>query len=154
MPFCSQCGTAVSEHDVFCARCGTRQPVTPPPPPPPDWLGGISPRTAAILCYIPIVGWIAAVVVLAMDQFRRNRDLRFHAFQGLYLFVAWLIVSEVLSPIMHPFGGVFGGIFGFGKMLHALILFLWIFMIVKASHDEVYSLPVIGELAERSVAER
>ena len=31
---------------------------------------------------------------------------------------------------------------------------MWIFMIIKASQDEVYSLPVIGELAERSVAER
>jgi len=113
-------------------------------------MGGISPRTAAILCYIPVVGWIAAVVVLAMDQFRNNRTLRFHAFQGLYLFVAWLIVSEVLSPVLHPFGHIFG----LGKLLHALILFLWIFMIIKASQDQVYSLPVIGELAERSVAER
>ena len=58
----------------------------------------MTPRTAAILCYIPVVGWIAAVVVLATDQFRRNRTLRFHAFQGLYLFVAWLIVSEVIGP--------------------------------------------------------
>jgi uncharacterized membrane protein len=150
MPFCSQCGNPAGDQDVFCARCGARQPVTPPPPPSPDWLSGMSPRTAAVLCYIPVVGWIAAVVVLAMDQFRNNRTLRFHAFQGLYLFVAWLIVSEVLSPVLHPFGHIFG----LGKLLHALILFLWIFMIIKASHDEVYSLPVIGELAERSVAER
>ena len=136
---------------MFCARCGARQPVTAPPPPAPrDWLGNVAPRTAAILCYIPVVGWIAAVVVLAMDQFRRNRTLRFHAFQGLYLFVAWLIVSEVIGPVLHPFGHIFG----LGKLLHALILFMWIFMIIKTSQDEVYSLPVIGELAERSVSER
>ena len=110
----------------------------------------MSPRTAAILCYIPVVGWIAAVVVLAVHQFRGNRTLRFHAFQGLYLFVAWLIVSEVLSPVLHPIGHIFG----IAKLLHALILFLWIFMIIKASQDEAYSLPIIGELAERSVAER
>ena len=112
--------------------------------------GEHAPRTAAILCYIPVVGWIAAVVVLATDQFRRNRTLRFHAFQGLYLFVAWLIVSEVIGPILHPFGHIFG----LEKILHAVILFMWIFMIIKASQDEVYSLPVIGELAEQSVAER
>jgi uncharacterized membrane protein len=95
------------------------------------------------------VGWIAAVVVLATDQFRRNRTLRFHAFQGLYLFVAWLIVSEVIGPVLHPFGHIFG----LEKILHAVILFMWIFMIIKASQDEAYSLPVIGELAQRSVAE-
>ena len=115
----------------------------PPPPTRRTGWGSISPRTAAILCYIPVVGWIAAVVVLATDQFRHNRTLRFHAFQGLYLFVAWLIVSEVLGPVLHPFGHIFG----LGKILHALILFIWIFMIIKASQDEVYSLPVIGELA-------
>jgi uncharacterized membrane protein len=27
-------------------------------------------------------------------------------------------------------------------------------MIIKASHDEAYALPIIGELAEKSVSER
>ena len=29
-----------------------------------------------------------------------------------------------------------------------------IFMIIKASRDEMFSLPIIGELAEKSVSER
>jgi uncharacterized membrane protein len=148
MPFCSHCGNTVGERDIFCAGCGGRQPVSTPPPGQ-YWLGNITPRTAAILCYIPVVGWIAAVVVLAANKFRTNRTLRFHAFQGLYLFVAWLIVSEVIGPAFHPFRHFFG----VEKLLNAGIIFLWIFMIVKTSHDQVYSLPVIGELAERSVAE-
>ena len=101
MPFCSQCGNKVAEQDIFCARCGSRQPVTAPPRPS-DLLAGLSPRTAAVLCYIPVVGWIAAVVVLAADQFRGNRTLRFHAFQGLYLFVAWLIAIKVIGPYAAP----------------------------------------------------
>ena len=147
MPFCSQCGNTVADHDIFCARCGARQPVTVPPRRT-DWFSGFPPRTAAILCYIPVVGWIAAVVVLAADQFRGNRTLRFHAFQGLYLFVAWLIVSEVIGPIMHRH------FFHMDKLLSAGIIFMWIFMIIKTSHNEVYSLPLFGELAEKSVAER
>ena len=150
MPFCSQCGNTVGDRDLFCARCGGRQPVTSAPAQ--DWFHNVSPRTAAILCYIPVIGWIAAVIVLAANKFRNDRTLRFHAFQGLYLFVAWLIVSEVIGPIFYPFQRVFH--LGIGRMLDAALMFAWIFMIIKVSHNEVYSLPVIGELAQRSVAER
>jgi len=146
MPYCSHCGNQVGETNVYCARCGARQPVTPAAAR--DPFAGLSPRTASILCYIPLVGWIASIVVLAADRFRDDRIVRFHAFQGLYLFVAWLIADQVLGPM-----------FGFiphmhlGELFRAVVLGLWIFMIVKASHEEAYSLPIIGELAARSVAE-
>ncbi len=88
--------------------------------------------------------------MLAADKFRTNRTVRFHAFQGLYLFVAWLIVEWVLSPI---FREMHSPMLRVDKILQALILFVWVFMIIKTSHEEVYSLPIIGELAEKSAAE-
>ncbi|HUJ23499.1 MAG TPA: hypothetical protein VLX58_18325 [Bryobacteraceae bacterium] len=148
MPYCSSCGSAVNQTDQYCAKCGARQPGAAPKPV--DPLAGISPRTASILCYIPGIGWIASVIVLAADKFRNDRTVRFHAFQGLYLFVAWLIVEWVLSPIFREFHGQVPRI---DHLLQALILFVWIFMIIKTSHEERYSLPIIGELAERSAAE-
>jgi uncharacterized membrane protein len=147
MPFCSQCGNQVDAADVFCAKCGARQPNSPQPPA--DPFSSISPRTASILCYIPGVGWIGSIIVLASDRFRGNRVVRFHAFQGLYLFVAYLIEDWVLKPMftaiphMHVNG-----------IIEAVLLGMSIFMIIKASRDEAYALPVIGELAEKSVAER
>jgi uncharacterized membrane protein len=147
MPFCSSCGNSVNATDQFCAKCGARQPGTPAQPV--DPLAGITPRTASILCYIPGIGWIASVIVLASHKFRNNRSVRFHAFQGLYLFVAWLIVEWVFTPIFREIPHMFR----IDKLLHALILVLWIFMIVKTSHEETYALPIIGELAERSAAE-
>lgn len=147
MPYCSQCGTQVGDSDAFCSKCGTRQPSVPAGPR--DPFAGINRRTASILCYIPLVGWLAAVVVLASERFRNDRVVRFHAFQGLYLFVAWLIVDQVIGPMFHLIPHVH-----FGELLRAAVIGVWIFMIIKASHEEVYSLPVIGELAERSVAER
>lgn len=146
MPYCSQCGNQVGDRDAFCAKCGARQPVAPLRPR--DPFAGITPRTAAILCYIPLVGWIAAIVVLAADRFRHDHVIRFHAFQGLYLFVAWLIADQVLGPIF-----AFVPHVHIGGLFRAVVLALWIFMIVKASHEEAYALPIIGELAERSVAE-
>ncbi|PWU09984.1 MAG: hypothetical protein C5B51_05140 [Terriglobia bacterium] len=146
MPFCSQCGNQVGDRDAYCGRCGTRQP--PQAASTADPFSQISPRTAAICCYIPGIGWIASIVVLASQRFRRDRIVRFHAFQGLYLFVAWLLDGWVLRPISQ-----FIPHFPLHGLVEALLLGLSIFMIVKAAHDEAYSLPLFGELAQRSVAE-
>jgi uncharacterized membrane protein len=171
MPFCTQCGQQVANADVFCAHCGRQQvphgvpfetppfqtPVTPPPPgsgngaPAPDPLAGLSPRTASILCYIPTVGWIAAVVVLAARKFRNEKIVRFHAFQGLYLFAAWLVVQWVVHPVMLTMPDHFVRV---DHILEGLLLGVSIFMIVKASHGEAYVLPIIGELAQRSATEQ
>ena len=133
--------------DVFCAKCGARQPNAAPRPA--DPFSSITPRTASILCYIPGLGWIGYIIVLASERFRGNRVVRFHAFQGLYLFVAYLIEDWVLKPMftviphMHLNG-----------IVDVVLLGMSIFMIVKASRDEAFALPIIGELAEKSVSER
>jgi uncharacterized membrane protein len=151
MPYCCQCGTRVEPADQFCPKCGARQePTRQGPPRPAPASGRFDPRTASILCYVPFVGWIAALVVLASHHFRDDRTVRFHAFQGLYLFVAWLLVEWVFSPMAFFMPGHFPMV---GLMKLAIIL-VWVFMMVKASHNETYSLPIIGELAERSLAER
>jgi uncharacterized membrane protein len=120
-------------------------------PPLHDPLAGLSPRTASILCYVPAIGWIAAIIVLAARKFKDNHLIRFHAFQGLYLFAAWLVVDWVIGPILHFTPGPFRPV---ELLLHALILAVSIFMMVKASHDEAYVLPIIGELAQRSATEQ
>jgi uncharacterized membrane protein len=150
MPYCSQCGNQVAERDVYCARCGTRQPVQAVPAPRPgDPLAHVSPRTASILCYVPGIGWIASIIVLAAEKFRENRKVRFDAFQGLYLFVAWLIEDWVMRPVFHGIPHMH-----FDSVVKAVLLAASIFMIIKASNEQTYALPIIGELAERSVAEQ
>lgn len=149
MLFCSQCGTQVGDRDRFCPSCGGAQPVTPAAAGG-DPFGKLSPRTAAILCYIPMVGWIASIIVLTAERFRTNRDLRFHAFQGLYLFVAWLIVDQVFG---FAFQELPHRVFRPDKFLHVALLLTWIFMIVKTAQSQTISLPIIGDLAQKSAAE-
>ncbi len=110
-----------------------------------DPLSGISPRTASILCYIPGMGWIAAIVILASQRFRTMQNVRFHAFQGLYLFVAWLLNEQVLKRAV--------GHLHIDGLVSLVLLAMSVFMMVKASHDEAYSLPLFGELAQRSMTE-
>jgi uncharacterized membrane protein len=149
MPFCSQCGHEVGGRDAFCRQCGAAQPgPAPRRPPASDPLSQLSPRTASILCYIPGVGWIASIIVLASDKFRADRAVRFHAFQGLYLFVAWLLDAWVLRPMFSLIPRM-----PLNSLVELLLLGMSIFMMVKAAHNEAYALPVFGELAQRSVAE-
>jgi uncharacterized membrane protein len=149
MPFCSQCGNQVGAVDAFCGRCGGRQPSgSPPSPLGTDPLSTLNPRTAAILCYVPAIGWIASIIVLASERFRQDRLVRFHAFQGLYLFVAWLMEDWVLKPMVRMIPNLH-----LHQLIQAGLLVMSIFMMVKASRDEAYSLPVFGELAQRSIME-
>lgn len=116
--------------------------------PPHDPLDGLTPKTAAILCYIPWIGWIGAVIVLASKKFKQDRNVRFHAFQGLYLFATWLLVSW-MGPAFNNTHTVRPDI-----IIEALLVAVGVFMMVKASHEETYVLPIIGELARRSVTEQ
>ena len=135
--------------EAYCRQCGAGQPVGPATSPSgADPLAGIPPRTASILCYLPGIGWIASIIVLASEKFRRNRNVRFHAFQGLYLFVAWLMEDWVLRTIFRMTPELH-----FHGVIQALLLGMSIFMMVKAAHEEAYALPLFGELAQRSVAE-
>lgn len=157
MPYCTQCGREVASSAAFCGNCGARQSATPPGAqsahtpqgPPPDPLAGLSPRAAAILCYIPTVGWIPAVIILASRKFKNDQNVRFHAFQGLYLFATWLLLKWV-SPVVDTFPDRFVRV---DHILEGLLLAVSIFMIIKASHEETYVLPIIGELAKRSATE-
>jgi uncharacterized membrane protein len=150
MPFCSQCGNQVTATQAFCGRCGAAQATGAAGPSPlaNDPLAGVTPRTASILCYIPVVGWIAAIIVLASQRYRHLQAVRFHAFQGLYLFVAWLMNDQVLKWAMAPISH-----FHLHDLVNLVLLAMSVFMMVKASHGEAYSLPLFGELAQRSVSE-
>jgi len=153
MPYCCQCGKPTQDSDFFCGVCGTRQPSAGAE----AAASGISPRSASVLCYIPIVGWIPAIIVLASQKFRSNRDVRFHAFQGIYLFVAWLVVDWVIGPVsLFPFwhGAGHWQFPAVGGILKALLFFAWIFMLIKTSQGQIYKLPLLSELAERSVEEQ
>jgi uncharacterized membrane protein len=161
MPFCTQCGHEANSADTFCGHCGARQsaggeppnprPAAPNNPPLHDPLAGLSARTATILCYVPAIGWIAAIIVLAARKFKDDHLIRFHAFQGLYLFAAWLVVDWVVGPVVHFTPGPSRSI---ETLLHVVLLAVSIFMMIKASHNEAYVLPIIGELAQRSATEQ
>lgn len=102
---------------------------------------------ASILCYIPWLGWMAAAyALLAPNFYRDDRAVRFHAYQGLYLFVAWMLIHWVLRQW---FGLL--DLEHIPQLLELLAVGVWIYMLVKTSSGQRIRLPLIGELAERSL---
>ena len=151
MPFCTQCGTNVDSGAAFCYHCGAPQPR--PAAQFSDFLDGISNRTASILCYVPVFGVIPAIVFLAAHRFRTNVRVRFDAFQSLYLFVAWLIISSAIPTLL--FTGHGWGIEGaFLALFKGAIFVCWIYLLIKAAQEQQVRLPIIGDLAARSTTEQ
>lgn len=151
MPFCTNCGSSVDPLASYCTRCGQPQPragaqFT-------GLLDSISDRTASILCYIPIFGVIPAIVFLASQRFRGNVKVRFNAFQSLYLFVTWLIISSAL-PVLIVGGPPWEAEHGLVSLFKAALLVCWIYLLVKAARQEEVRLPVLGDLAARSTMEQ
>lgn len=117
-------------------------------------LDQISDRTASMLCYIPVFGILPSIVFLAAQKYRRNLQVRFDAFQSLYLFVAFLVVSSVLPPFFWLSGDhdIVGRMFV--EFLKAGVFLCWIFLLVKAAQQHAVRLPLIGDLAARSAQEQ
>jgi uncharacterized membrane protein len=149
LPYCTSCGTGVDNGAAFCHHCGAPQPRIPQT----DFLSGISERTANILCYIPVFGIIPSIIFLASQRFRGNSRVRFNAFQSLYLFVAWLIVSSAIPTLFFVSDGWRAGMPLLAVVKLAMFI-CWIYLLVKAAQHQQVKLPIIGDLAARSIAEQ
>jgi uncharacterized membrane protein len=154
MAFCSACGQEVGSAS-FCPKCGaSRGPVAVPAggaaapavaaANPAD---GVQENVAALLCYLPVVGWIIALILFLTDK---RSFVKFHAAQALALYVSLIVIYFALGismGILHMVHIFFLGIF-----LYPLIWFgsflLLVLMMVKAHKHERFKLPVLGDLVE------
>jgi len=107
-----------------------------------------------MLCYIPVFGVLPAIIFLAVQKYRTNPKVRFDAFQSLYLFVAFLVVSSVLPAFLWLTFHTFGFRSLLVPLLKLVLFLVWIYLLVKAAQEQQVHLPVIGDLAARSAAEQ
>jgi len=83
---------------------------------------------------------------LLLPPFNNNQFVRFHAYQCIFLTVAWLVVSFASTLLSPVFG--WAGVFILPLVWLAAIG-LWIVLIFKAFQGRTFKLPVIGDWAER-----
>ena len=159
MAFCPNCGAAVEGR--FCPKCGAAvggpapggpAPGTPGPgPAPAATSAGMTDNAAGALCYL--LGLITGILFLVLAPYNQNRNVRFNAFQSIFLHIAWIaiwIVLTIISIGLHalPVIGALISIF-----IHLLLwlggLILWLYIMFKTYNGEKVVLPVIGPIAEK-----
>ena len=156
MPFCPTCGSPVEGR--FCAKCGSAaDPVAAPPSAAPGGspgapavaTAGMTDNTAAALCYV--LGLLTGILFLVLAPYNQKKNIRFHAFQSIFLNVAWIVFWIALNIVFAIMGRILG--FWLVAMLSPLLglafFVLWILMIVWAYQGKTVVLPVIGSLAQQ-----
>jgi uncharacterized membrane protein len=141
MAFCPSCGAAVEGR--YCAKCGTAVDAAPPPAVnlPPVSAPGLPENTAAALCYL--LGWVTGIIFLILEPYNKNKLIRFHAFQSIFLSVAAMVVLWALGIILswHAWGLV--------SVLDLGFFILWIYLLIQTYQGKKVVLPVIGDLAAK-----
>ncbi len=167
MAYCSQCGSELEGR--FCAKCGAPAPdagATPggppppspssPPPPPPPYPAqvisapGLEENVASALCYLGLV--LTGVLFLFIAPYNTNKNVRFHAFQSIFVWIGIVLVSWAVDIVLFDilYTGFTGGLVRLVWGVFRLgIVVLWLMLMYRAYNRERWVLPIIGEMAQK-----
>ncbi|MGD0134189.1 MAG: hypothetical protein ABSE57_19235 [Bryobacteraceae bacterium] len=112
---------------------------------------GMTDNMAGALCYL--FGFITGILFLVLAPYNQDRNIRFHAFQSIFLNIAWVILWFVVFFVTLVFRAVpFLGFFITAVLNFVLGLggfIMWLYMMFKTYNGEKIVLPVIGPMAEK-----
>jgi len=108
-------------------------------------------NVAGTLCYV--LGLITGIIFLVMEPYSKNRTIRFHAFQSIFLNVAVIVIEIVFSivfGIMLRIAGFFSFFLGiFFPIFWLAFLLLWLYLLFSTYQGKTVVLPIIGPLAQK-----
>jgi uncharacterized membrane protein len=146
MAFCTVCGAQTADGSTVCpvhSGAAAATPVT-------STAGGMTDNVAGMLAYVTI---IPPILFLVIEPYNKNRFVRFHAFQSIFLhvaavvaWIAFIIISAVLAFI--PILGHLVALL-LWLTLSVGILIIWVMLLMKANQGQMWKLPVIGDMAEK-----
>ncbi len=170
MATCVKCGAALADDSAFCGACGqpaksqasTAVPASSSVAAAPAVAGGgvvsggtgLAMNLAAALSYA--LGAITGVLFLAIEPYKNNRLVRFHAIQSILFSVACIIFAIVWSIIV----GILVSIMGFWvltvdvplRLLIGLGIFaFWLYLMFQAYSEREYRIPWLGDIAAKQV---
>jgi uncharacterized membrane protein len=116
-----------------------------PPPLPLSGSAGMADNVASMLCYI--LGFITGIIFLLLEPYNRNKTVRFHAFQSIFLSVAAFAIRIVLLFLLGSLR--LFDFFALSSLVSLAFICLWIFMLISTYQGKQIVLPIIGPLAQQ-----
>ena len=102
--------------------------------------GGMQDNLAGALAYL----WIVAIIFLLIEPYNRNKFVRFHSFQALFLGLV-SIAGHIVLGVVPIIGWAILPFFSLAIFVIAVIC------AIKAYGNQEFKLPVIGDLAAKQV---
>jgi len=101
-----------------------------------------NPKTAGIVCYITLIGWLIAYFALYKNN--KNDFSAFHLRQTLLLhIIAFVLNVLAFLALWHLFSGIIVTI------LAIALLILWLVGVFSAVNNKTTPLPLLGNMAQR-----
>src|SRR5579859_1147220 len=164
MAACTKCGANLNPGATFCGSCGAPVAAAGTVAPAPSTGGGVSTPTststgtpmasnvAGLLTYV--LGLITGIIFLVIEPYNKDKFVRFHAFQSIFLNVAWIVIWIAFNIVGAILSHISFGLFGLVMLLVDMCLglgffLLWLFLMFKAYNNEKFKLPIIGNIAEQ-----
>jgi len=165
MSACQSCGSALAADTRFCQSCGSLTELGADVSasavessagvavmPLPAETGSKTMDTNVVGALTYLAGLITGILFLALDPYKSNSFVRFHAFQSIFFNVAWIafwIVWMIFSAVLTPLtAGIFGLIALPLMLIFAVAGFgIWIFLMYQAYQQKLFKLPIMGKFA-------
>lgn len=144
MAFCNHCGAQVDDNARFCTGCGKPIGAATSPPPPAVVGSGLESHVAGALAYLVI----PAIIFLVSEPYKRDSFVRFHSFQAIFFWAAWVGFWIVFNII----GSFTWALYFLAPFVGLAAFVAWCFVVYKAYNKERFKVPFIGDLAEKQAA--
>lgn len=168
MSACEPCGRALADDVRFCPACASA-PEGPTASagssavvavmPSSGEMGPKAMDTNVLGALAYLAGCVTGIAFLALEPYKSNSFIRFHALQSIFFNVAWLALWILWLVLSAAPVRLTAGVFGF-VALPLMVIFaaagfgIWAFLMYQAYQQKLFRLPVVGKFAAKQAGVR
>ena len=138
----------------FCPNCGIEAPsaagsFVPRGTPASFQAPGLTQNVASALCYL--FGFITGIIFLVISPYNKDRTVRFHAFQSIFLTVGLFVIDIILVVLSGALYAAYAGpLVQVIWLIYRVGVFVgWLFLMYSAYNNKKVIIPIVGPLAAK-----